>query len=352
MTDNIDATGEHSSRTDIEDAAGRRIRRRVTGSGVLELPGVPSLLKTNHEKVLAVFAVLERRFNGADAANLLKLLSDATTKAWQESPYAKLIVKYHTETGDGGVTYQVNTSTTTVAQSYDQWVTDRPKPYFGAHPNAKVLDLARSCGAPPKVPVLDIGAGEGRNALPLARLGFPVDCVELSQGFAGELRANLERENFTGRVFVGDISDHALGVPPQYYRLVFFAGVLVAHVRNVEHLASLLKAAVHALAPEGHLLFSIFRINPGVQFSERLRELGEVFWTVAFTQEELDSVAREAGITLVHDEPYVDYEREHLPESWPPTDYFEAYAFGQDLFDLSSVKVPMSMRWLTYRKTR
>jgi len=55
-------------------------------------------------------------------------------------------------------------------------------------------------------------------------------------------------------------------------------------------------------------------------------------------------------LKLVEDVSYVEYEREHAPESWPPTDYFEAYCAAQDLFDLPAGRAPLEMRWLTYRK--
>jgi hypothetical protein len=104
------------------------------------------------------------------------------------------------------------------------------------------------------------------------------------------------------------------------------------------------------LRPGGTLLFSIFLTQSGFEPDTNIRELAELFWTVMFTPAELANVLEGLPLRLVDDVSYVDYEREHAPESWPPTDFFEAYCAGQDLFDLPAGSPPLEMRWLTYRK--
>jgi 16S rRNA A1518/A1519 N6-dimethyltransferase RsmA/KsgA/DIM1 with predicted DNA glycosylase/AP lyase activity len=57
------------------------------------------------------------------------------------------------------------------------------------YPDAKVLDIAAQLGDPVSAPILDVGAGTGRNTLPLARLGNPVDVVELTPEFTEQIQA-------------------------------------------------------------------------------------------------------------------------------------------------------------------
>jgi SAM-dependent methyltransferase len=260
-------------------------------------------------------------------------------------------VEYHTEGApEGGVAYNIETVIQSVGQAYDTWIGSRPQPFFGAHANAKVMSLAHSLGIPESVAVLDIGAGDGRNTLPLAQAGFPTDSVEVSEGFAQLLRTKLLEAKLPGEVFQGDLLDSNLGLPIAHYKLVVLAGVLVAHVRGTHHLRAILEVVSKVLRPGGQVLFSIFRTRDGFEPDILTRQLGEVFWTVMFTPAELSEAVEGLGLTLVDDVSYADYEREALPESWPPTDYFQAYVDGLDLFDLPARRTPIDLRWLTYRK--
>src|SRR5690606_15880072 len=120
-------------------------------------------------------------------------------------------------------------------------------------PDAKVMNLARSLGDPKDVPVLDIGAGTGRNTLPLAREGFPTDAIELAPALAKVLREDAEKAGLSVRVFEGDATDRNLGVPQNYYGLVFLAEVVASHFRNVAHLRQLFEVVVDMIRPGGYL---------------------------------------------------------------------------------------------------
>jgi hypothetical protein len=164
------------------------------------------------------------------------------------------------------------------------------------------------------------------------------------------LRDELAAENLSAYVFQGDLLDPSLELPRERYRLVVFAGVLVAHVRNLAHFRAMLERACEALSPGGLLLFNLFVTRDGYTPDAVIRELGELFWTVPFTPAELSEATQGLPLRLVEDVPFVEYERTHAPDAWPPTHYFEAYCDGQDLFDLPAGESPLSLRWLTYRK--
>jgi 2-polyprenyl-3-methyl-5-hydroxy-6-metoxy-1,4-benzoquinol methylase len=351
MNEDSEESGE-TNQAVLRPAMMRRLRRRVSGAGAMLLPAVPSLLDHYVEKLLAAFALHERPFNADDAAVLRGHLEHHLTIAWEKSPYSKLLVQFETEAPPkDGINYKIQRQLVSVADEYDSWVETRPKPFFGALPDAKVLHVARSLGEPRSVRVLDVGAAEGRNTLPLAREGFQTDAVELSPKFAELLRTSLSEEQLEGRVFVGDFMDPALGVPEGHYDLVVFAGVLVAHVRDRAHLTAALAAGTKALVPGGVLLFNLFVTAEGFIPDQLTNQLGEVFWTVFFQAEELAQVVSSVGLELVENIPYLDYAKQHQPEFWPPTDYFAEYVDGIDLFDLPPGRPPLRLRWVTCRKS-
>jgi SAM-dependent methyltransferase len=322
------------------------------GGGVMIFPAVPSLVDHHKDKLITLFGLLGRSFKPEEVAHMRGILARLTETAWKKSPYSRIVARYETDPGgDGGISYRFETVVATVADEYNEWVGSRPQPFFGADPSAKLLDVARSLGPPSEAPILDIGAGEGRNTVPLARLGFPTDAVELSSGFAGLLKEQIEKEGLPARVFQGDVLDPALGLPKGHYQLVLIDGVVVAHFRDVPHMRQLFEIVAGLLAPGGLVLFSVFLALDGFEPDQLTRELEEVFWTVMFTPAELKTIMAGLDLELVDDVSYRGYEIEQKPESWPRTDFFEAYVQGQDLFDLPAGKPPLDLRWLTYKKT-
>jgi 2-polyprenyl-3-methyl-5-hydroxy-6-metoxy-1,4-benzoquinol methylase len=229
-------------------------------------------------------------------------------------------------------------------------VTTREPPLFGAHADAKVLDLARSLGDPASVAVLDVGAGTGRNTIPLARSGFTMHAVEMTPEFAAVLRAELEKAAVSARVFEGDALDPKIGIPAGNYRLIVLAEV-VSHFRNVIQLRTLFERAAEWLVPGGLLLFSIFLSADDYEPDAMVREFAEVMWCCLFNRKELAAAAEGLPFTMVSDESTHDYEHEHLDASaWPPTGWFAQWASGRDVFDVSAEKSPLELRWVVYRR--
>jgi len=75
-------------------------------------------------------------------------------------------------------------------------------------------------------------------------------------------------------------------------------------------------------------------------------------WCCLFTRHEIREAASGLPFESVSDESALEYEKSRLPaEQWPPTGWYEAWAAGQDLFDLSPSKIPMELRWIAYRKS-
>ncbi len=85
---------------------------------------------------------------------------------------------------------------------------------------------------------LDLGAGEGTDAIRLARLGYEVDAVEISEIAAKKIQAFAQEVGAKVRVFAKDILDFR---PDGLYDVVICNGVL-HYVEDKESVISLMQA--------------------------------------------------------------------------------------------------------------
>jgi len=336
----------------LRQAMIRRLPRRVAASGQVVFPAVPSLLEHYTQSLATTFAAVGRVFSASELDKVREILKRQLDAAFAGSPFSKVIVDYKTEPPPNtALSYSMSHRVVTIGDEYAEWVANREPPLFGSHADAKVLDLARSLGDPAAVTVLDVGAGTGRNTIPLAEAGFATDAVELAPALATILRGSVEKAGLGVRVFEGNALDPELEIPSRHYRLAVLAEVVASHFRSVAELRTLFERAADWLAPGGLLLFSMFLSSGGYKPDPLARELSEVMWCCLFTRKELDLAAEGLPLTRISDESTHDYEHEHLEESaWPPTGWFAEWSRGQDLFDVPGDKSPLELRWLVYRR--
>jgi SAM-dependent methyltransferase len=336
----------------VRQAMLRRLPRRLGAKGQMVLPAAPALLDHYTDTLHQAFAALGRVFTESEREHLRGVLEKKLSEAFTASPYSRLVVRYETdEPPQTSLTYNVAIASSSVKDEYENWIKTRTPPYFGAHPDAKIMEAARSLGAPAEVPVLDVGAGSGRNTLPLAREGFPVDAVELTPGLAEILRADAAKESLPVRVFEGDALAGQIELAEGHYRLFCMAEVIASHIRTVAEVRTLFEAAAAALAPGGLLVFNAFLPKEGYRPEAMARELAQVFWCNLFTRADFTTAAQGLPFELVSDESTHDFEQEHQPQDgWPPTGWFVDWASGLDLFDLPRGRAPIDLRWLAYRR--
>lgn len=338
--------------TVLRQAMLRRLPRRTAASGQIVWPAVPSLLDHYVKTLGTVFASLGRVFSAAELDRVRENLQKHIDPAFKASPHSRVIIDYHTQPQPStALDYTVSHQVVTTEEKYAEWVRERKPPLFGAHPDAKVMQLAQSLGEPREVTVLDVGAGTGRNTLPLARAGFAADAVELAPALAAVLREEITRATARVRVFEGDALDPGLGIPPGHYRLVVLAEVIASHFRTPAQIRSLLERSIEWLAPGGLLLFSAFLSSTGYKPDALARELSEVMWCCVFTRRDLDEALEGLPLARISDESAFEFEHEHLdPSAWPPTGWYAEWAQGQDLLDITAEKSPLELRWLVYRR--
>jgi SAM-dependent methyltransferase len=331
----------------------RRLVRRLSGRSELSVAPIPALLEHYVQMFNSIWASMGRTFTPGELDQFRTVMKQQMEQAFAASPYSRVIVSFETDPAPKtSLTWRVAADVGSVELEYDSWVKTRTPPLFGTHPDAKVMALARSLGAPAEVPVLDIGAGTGRNTLPLAREGFPTDAVELAPALAKILREEIEKEGLPVRLFEGDAFDPSLNIPEKHYRLILLSEVVASHFRDNQQLRALFDSTAEMLASNGLLAFSTFLSSDGYKPDDLARQLSQVLWCNLFTRRDVAQAQEGMPFERVSDESALEFERANLPpEAWPPTGWFEAWSGGQDLFDLPQGRPPMELRWLVYRRT-
>lgn len=115
---------------------------------------------------------------------------------------------------------------------------------FPTEPDEALVDLA--AGLPPGR-ALDVGAGEGRNSLWLARQGWRVTAVDLSTVALRRLTADAAAQGLAVDTVVADMAEYLA-------RGERFDLVVVANIHPApEERARLLAGAAQAVTPGGHL---------------------------------------------------------------------------------------------------
>ena len=181
------------SSAELQVALNRRLFRRATAKAEIALPAVPAMVDDYVTMCDETFRALGVEFSAEELGHLRGVLESQLTEAYAASSRSEIVISYDSPYGLR-VNYQAKAQWFTVEGAYDNWVATREPPLFGTEPDARVCNLAAAAADPATFPVLDIGAGTGRNSLALARRGHPVDAVEMTEKFAGILRTEAQRE--------------------------------------------------------------------------------------------------------------------------------------------------------------
>ena len=318
-------------------------------SGRLVVPAVPALADDQAAMCAGVFAAVGRAFSAEELQALRVAIRSQADVAFAASARSHLLITYEA-TASSEVSYLVEAVPSTLEDAYASWIGTREGPLFGPAPDARVTALVDELEGSRSLRVLDIGAGTGRNAVPLARRGHLVDAVELTPAFVEVLRSLVEAEPIAVRVIEGDLGAVADDLRLDYDLIV--ASELVTDLRSAGQLRALFDLAAGRLAPGGRFVLNAFRAEPGYVPDDAVRELGQQLYTAVFTSEELAAAAHGLPLELVADDPALSYEQAHLPaDSWPPTPWYVDWARGLDLFDLAPDDSPIELRWLVYERT-
>jgi SAM-dependent methyltransferase len=337
--------------TVLHEAMVRRIARHHAGKGRITMKCVPALCDHYVEMLGTLFKLHGRPYNAGELDSLRTILRNQLELGYKASPYSRIIVDWNTDDPPKtGLSYFISHRVFSIPELYKEWVDTRTPPLFGPHPDAKVMDLAKSLGPAAEVPIIDIGAGTGRNTLALARAGHPATAVEMSPALVDVLKKDAEAQNVKVDVIQGDALDESVILPAGTMKLAILCEV-VSHFRGTPELRALFRRLGDVLQPGGMLLFSAFVCHDSYTPDKLAREMAEAYWCSFFTRKEIGAAADGFPFALISDESTHDYEKEHLPaEAWPPTGWFVGWSQGRDVFHLVHGKPPAELRWVAYQR--
>lgn len=329
----------------------RMLQRKSGGKGKVSLAALPALVDEYQEMLETVFRGLNRPGTPEGNASLKRLLREAIERVYQVSSYGTIWVEYETLGSDkpGAVAFSIREIPGSMADVFDQWLQHHGPPHFGALPDARLMDLVGTLGEPGFCPVLDIGAGSGRNSLPLARLGYPVTAIEPSPSLAEILRNTAHEKGLRVELKVQDLFGPNVKFENRY-RVVILSEV-VTHFRGIEELRKLFAKAHEALVPGGYLLLSGFLPLGDFEPDARIRQIAESQWSSLFTRGDYELVSQGLPFELVSNESVIEYEKAHLPlGAFPQTSWFVNWAEGGNVFFMPGEKRRMDLRWLLFQK--
>jgi 2-polyprenyl-3-methyl-5-hydroxy-6-metoxy-1,4-benzoquinol methylase len=348
MTGTAEQPGSNAQRFALQAS----LRRRSAGAGSFSAPCLPALLDHYLQKLEALFQVLDRPLAPDELASLRRAFREQLERGFDSSPYARFVFEYApSATNPLLIDCRISVNAPSLDEQYREWLrTTAGEQPFGSHADAMVLELARALGDP-RARVLDVGAGSGRNAIALARLGHAVDALEPVSELAQTIRAAAEREALSVNVAETDVLRGASELPAGAYALVVLSEV-TPHFSRAET-ARVLPELARAVAPGGRLLLNAFLTGPGYQPDELAAQAAQALWSTFFAIEELSAALESAGLELRAVTPCLEYERAHLPEgAWPPTAWYENWARGLNLFAATPESAPIELCWLVYGKVR
>ncbi len=230
--------------------------------GEISLPCVPALHEYYATHILDVFKLLGVSISESTALKLREKVATELEEGFQISQHSRLIVKYKPAPPPRtGCQIEILHTVVSVKDYYENIIrnfvgtdiTEPEKSVFGKYPHAKVLEVASKLGDPKLSRILDVGAGLGRNTIPLGRLGHPVDAVELADILSQSLEATAKKESLRITPIKGDILDPLIEFSFDNYQIAILTE-LFCHFRTPEDVGLALLKACNAILPGGFIV--------------------------------------------------------------------------------------------------
>ena len=159
----------------------------------------------------------------------------------------------------------------------------KPVPFFGPEPDESLSTWVND-GVLPPGKALDLGCGNGRNAIFLAKSGFNVDGVDYSKT-AIEWAVQRAKEA-SAEVHLHNASVFEASIPPSSYDLVYDSGCF--HHMPPHRRANYIALVAAALKPGGWLGMTCFRPEGGSWLSDReVYERGTLGGGLGYTDTQL-----------------------------------------------------------------
>lgn len=326
--------------------------------GELSLPCVPALHEYYATHILDVFKLLGVPISESTALKIREKVKTDLEEGFSISQHSRLIVKYKPALPPRtGYQIEILYTVISVKDYYENIIrkfvgtdiSDPEKSVFGKYPHAKVLEVASKLENPKQARILDVGAGLGRNTIPLARLGHPVDAVELADILFQSLETAARNESLPITTIKGDILDPLIGFSSGSYQMAILTE-LFSHFRTTEDVGLALLKACNAILPGGFILFDIFVAAGGYAPDPAICQIAQVLQSFFVTSDQLETLLNLLPLEVVSQESMCEYERDHLPaEAWPPSAWYERWSNGRMVFPTGNS--PIKLCWILCKRT-
>lgn len=298
----------------------------------------PAFAPSFADKVICVLQSLNHQIDQEDRDRLTECIRNKMNEGYKADSHSELILSI--KVGRDGLKIKFFLKFGDLADSYAKWYdhNDRKDIMFGRYPDFKVLETVELFA--PKT-ILDLGAGEGRNSLGLARMyeGVDVDLVELTPAFFDKIIEQVEQENLPVRGVCSDILDPDLFLESQYYDFIFCSEVL-SHFR-LDGLVKFFDRCSQWIKPDGILLINLFLADDNYDLPDKARQIGEKNSSACFTREEMISAMQDKfKIDTIQDCLFVEKPHQKYQPSW-----YNAWASGRNIIP-SIQQPPISLKWV------
>lgn len=323
-----------------------------TVRGELALACVPALAPVHLLRIQTLAGLMGHPFSSVELQRVQQTLQTRLEEGFAASPYSRLIVRYASaQKPKTGLVWEIQVAVVSQTDQVKNFLKYRPPEQFGVYPDAKVMAVAQTLNPAAAVPVLDVGAGTGRNAAALALRGHPVDAIETTSVAVEAIQAFAKRLQVAVKVMQMDVLNPVAILPSDRYGLILLSGV-VPYFQRPREVKALLAQLVPALRPDGLLLFDAFVTTDGYVPSGLVRQVAHSMDGALLTRPELDQVMADLPLTLVSDESAFEYESAHLePAARATRAWLDSWATAERLFALpNGQKPPISLRWLLYQR--
>jgi len=149
----------------------------------------------------------------------------------------------------------------------EKWDADYYHPIALRLYDRAIADMLELMQAEPGSTVLDAGCGSGVHSVRLARLGFRVRAVDISETMLAHARRNVESAGVADRVTLGRQDLRELDLPDASFRFAFSWGVLI----HIPEAGRALDELARIIEPGGSLALYVSNAS---SFDVRLEALG------------------------------------------------------------------------------
>lgn len=144
----------------------------------------------------------------------------------------------------------------TVKTNYEKWY-EGDEYYWGKQPSALCDEIISIIPPSKNVKVLDIGCGEGKDAVYMALKGYDVTAFDITVNGIRKTKALAKERNVEVKAFVADINDFSID---EQFDIIYSTGTI--QYLSEENKASFFEKVKNMTRPEGINWFNVFVDKP------------------------------------------------------------------------------------------